>query len=288
MLSLIVNPAAGGGRAGAALPAVQDALTALELPHRVDATSSLVHAAELARRAVEQGDSPVAFGGDGLVGAVAGELRGHPVAMGILPGGRGNDFARVLGIPRDPVRACGVLAAGRERRIDLGLVGERPFVGIASCGFDSAANRIANRSRRVPAGLVYLYGGLGALARWTPARFRITVDGESVDMRGYTVAVANSSTYGGGMRLAPDAALDDGLFDVVLIADLPRPVFLLRLAEVFRGSHVRLDNVRVLRAREVEISAERPFTLYADGDPVAELPVRLRVDPGAVTVRVPV
>jgi YegS/Rv2252/BmrU family lipid kinase len=287
MISLIVNPSSGGGRAGAALPGVRDALERHGLAYHVERTRSLAHARELAVQAATAGEMAVALGGDGLVGAVAGALRGTNGVLGVLPGGRGNDFARVLGIPLEPVAACDVLARGTVRELDLGEAGGQPFIGIASCGFDSDANRIANQTRLVRGNLVYTYGGLRALLGWKPARFELRLDGVAHSLTGYTVAVANSAAYGGGMLLAPDASLQDGLFDVVLIADESRWKFLRQLPKVFRGEHVGLPAVSVLRARRVEIQADRPFTMYADGDPIAELPVTVTVLPGAVKVMVP-
>lgn len=287
-LCLIVNPSAGGGRAGGALPDVQDALRRHGLEHRVETTRDLDHARELARSAAGAGESPVAFGGDGLVGAVAGALRESPAAMGVLPGGRGNDLARVLGIPLEPVAACQILASGQERPLDLGQAGESTFVGIASCGFDSEANRVANQTRVVRGNLVYAYGALRALAAWRPARFTVTLDGDQVhEFTGYTVAAANSQAYGGGMYMAPGASLQDGLLDVVMVSDTPKRRFLRLLPTVFKGEHVNQPGVRVERAREVRVQADRPFTMYADGDPIAELPVTVRALPGAVRVIVP-
>lgn len=287
MLSLIVNPASGGGRAGHALGDVRAALGARGLDHHVELTRSLEHARELARSAQAAGETAVALGGDGLIGAVADALRGTDGVLGVLPGGRGNDFARVLGIPLDPVAACEVLATGSIQPLDLGQIGDMTFIGIASCGFDSEANRIANQTRLVRGNLVYTYGGIRALLSWKPARFTLRLDGETRSLTGYTVAVANSAAYGGGMFLAPDASLSDGLFDVVLIADQPRLRFLRHLPKVFRGEHVGLSAVSVVRAREVEIDADRPFTMYADGDPIAQLPVKVNVLAGAVRVLVP-
>jgi YegS/Rv2252/BmrU family lipid kinase len=287
MLSLIVNPASGGGRAGEVLPRVRAALNEHGLEHHVETTRSLEHARELALAAAGAGEMAVALGGDGLVGAVAGALKHTDGVLGVLPGGRGNDFARVLGIPREPVAACEVLRSGTVRRLDLGQVGQETFIGIASCGFDSVANRIANETRLVRGNLVYTYGGLRALATWKPASFELRLDGEPASLRGYTVAVANSAAYGGGMMMAPDASLDDGLFDVVLVGDGSRWQFLRQLPTVFRGEHVNSPQVQVLRARTVEITADRPFTMYADGDPIAELPVTVSVLPGAVQVLVP-
>jgi YegS/Rv2252/BmrU family lipid kinase len=287
-LSLIVNPQAGGGAAGRSLHAVLTRLHDLGLEPDVRRTDSLDHARALAREATAAGHVAVAFGGDGLIGAVADALRDGDGLLGALPGGRGNDFIRALGIPSDPVAACAVLAGGHERRLDLGRAGERTFIGIASCGFDSIANRVANETRIVRGNLVYAYGALRALAGWSPAAFTVTIDGAAPrQMVGYTVAAANSPYYGGGMAMAPDANLTDGLLDVVLVAEMPRLRFLRLLPTVFSGAHVQQPNVEVLRARSISVSASRPFTLFADGDPIGELPLDITVLPGAVRVLVP-
>ena len=285
---LIVNPAAGGGRASRALPDVVTALTARGLEHHVEQTRSLEHAADLAREATAAGEAAVAFGGDGLVGAVAGALSGCDGLLGVLPGGRGNDFARMLGIPLQPVPACDVLAGDAVERIDLGDVNGRTFAGIASCGFDSVANRIANETRIVRGNLVYAYGLVRALATWKPATFTVELDGGTRTFRGYSVAAANSRFYlGGGMMLAPEASLTDGALELVIISEISRLRFLLLAPSVFRGAHVRQPNVEVIRCTQARISASRPFEMYADGDPIAELPVTVRARPAAVRTIVP-
>jgi YegS/Rv2252/BmrU family lipid kinase len=288
---LVVNPSAGGGKAGRALPDVLPALEAHGLRVRSELTRDLDHARELARAAALTGETVVCLSGDGMVGAVADALRELPDALlGILPGGRGNDLARVLGIPADPVEACATIAAGFSRRLDLGEVGGKAFVGIASVGFDSEANRIANEAPAWLGGLVYAYGALRALLSWKPARFEIELDppGERHSFTGYTVGACNSKTYGGGMRAAPDALLDDGLLDVLALERVSKLRFLTRiLPKVFSGGHVEEPAVKMFRAREVAVSADRPFTVYADGDPIGELPVRVRAVRGAVRVLVP-
>jgi YegS/Rv2252/BmrU family lipid kinase len=287
-VSVIVNPSAAGGRARHALPVVQARLAALGLEHRVTLTRDLDHARELGQAAAAAGEIAAGFGGDGLIGAVAGALHGTGGVLGILPGGRGNDFARTLGVPGDPEAACEVLAHGEITELDLGRVGAATFIGIASCGFDSDANRIANTTRLVRGNLVYAYGALRALATWSPATFEVQVDdGEPRNIRGYSVAAANSKAYGGGMLLAPDASLHDGLLDVVTISYMPKLRFLRLLPTVFKGAHVRQPNVEVVRGHRVRISADRPFLLYADGDPIAQLPVQIEAVPAAVRVMVP-
>jgi YegS/Rv2252/BmrU family lipid kinase len=285
---LIVNPAAGGGRAGRDLPEVEGRLTALGLEHRSDLTRSLEHARELAHEALEGEDVPVAFGGDGLIGAVAGVVSERKGLMGVLPGGRGNDFVRMLGIPRKPAEACAVLAGGRELAVDIGDVDSRPYVGIASCGFDSDANRIANETKLIRGNLVYAYGLLRALTSWRPATFTLELDGEPPrTVRGYSVAAANSRYFGGGMMLAPSASLEDGQLDIVIIKQVSRFRYLLLSPSVFWGGHARLPHVEILRASRLTISASRPFAVYADGDPIAELPATISVRAGAVRVLVP-
>jgi YegS/Rv2252/BmrU family lipid kinase len=293
---LIVNPAAGGGKSARLAPEMERALSGRGLSVRRVATRDLDHARALAREAAGAGETVVALSGDGLLGILADELREIPGSvLGVLPGGRGNDLARILEIPARPSDACSTIADGVRRKIDLGCVSEldgtrpgRAFVGIASAGFDSDANRIANEAPAWLGGLVYAYGALRALLSWRPARFEIELDsGERHAFSGYSVAAANSRAYGGGMLAAPDAMLDDGLLEIVAIERVGRLRFLANLPRVFKGTHVELPTVRVFRAAEATIRADRPFTMYADGDPIGRLPVRVRALPGAVTMITP-
>lgn len=284
---VIVNVSAGGGRAAKLLPEYEAALRARGIPFRTDHTEDLPHAGTLAREAAAAGEIAAALGGDGIVGAVAEALRESDGLLAVLPGGRGNDFARVLGIPKDPDAAVGVIAQGVERRLDLGEVDGRTFVGIASCGFDSDANRIANEAKLVRGNLVYLYAALKALWQWRPADFVLEADGKEWTLRGYSVAVANSKAYGGGMFIAPHAELDDGLLDVVSTRDVSKLRFLSQLPKVFKGTHVENPEVLEFRAAEIRITASRPFVMYADGDPIGVLPATVRAVPGALRVLCP-
>jgi len=286
-LCLIVNPTAGAGRAARLLPDVEAELRALGQRFRVERTTSMEHARELARAAAAAGEVAVAMGGDGLTGAVAGELRGCAGVLGLLPGGRGNDFARKLGVDHDPVKACAVLAAATERRIDLAEVGERTYLGILSAGLDSDANAIANHTRLKLGTGVYAYAALRALKRWAPANWTVSVDGDTRTFAGYSVAVANSGVYGSGMYLVPDASLDDGMLDVVLCEDTPKRTYLANVPKVFKGTHVDAPALQFLRGRSVSFYADRPFTAYADGDPIAELPATVRILPGTLRVLAP-
>ncbi len=284
---LLANPSAGSGHASELLPEVEAAMRGRELEFDLVRTTDLRHGCDQARAAAAQGVIPVVISGDGLIGQVGGALAGSEVPMGIIPGGRGNDLARVLEIPREVGPAVDVLAAGHTRTIDVGEANGHRFLGIASFGFDSDANRIANEAKFVRGHLVYLYAALRALAAWKPARFTLSLDGEKHEFSGYSVAIANSRAYGGGMLIAPDAELDDGLLDVVWTADVGKLRFLRGLPEVFKGKHVEKEEVTVMRAAEVEVSADRPFEVYTDGDHVVDLPVTVRLLPSALQIIVP-
>ncbi len=286
-LALLVNPASAHGRTLKLLPDLERELDARRIPFRVERTRGLEHGVEGALRAADADEIPVVVSGDGLVGAVGGALAGSDTPLGIVPGGRGNDLARVLEIPSEPAAAVEMLAAGRTRRIDVGEVNGKRFLGIVSVGFDSEANRLANETRWLRGNLVYAYAGVRTLVGWKPARFAIRVGEERERFTGYSVSVANNRAFGGGMFVAPDADLSDGEFDVVTVGEVGKLRFLGNLPKVFKGTHVAEDEVRVFRAARLELSASKPFPVYADGEHLTDLPATLRVLPRALSVIVP-
>jgi YegS/Rv2252/BmrU family lipid kinase len=287
-LRLIVNPHAGGGRTLAGLPSAEDALRGHGVEFTVHHTTGIEHAQALAKGAVQAGEVAVSYGGDGLAGAVAHALRGTQGTFGLLPGGRGNDFARKLGIPLDVAGACQVLALGDERTVDVAEVNGRTFLGIASFGIDTEVQDIANATTRLNGQAVYLYATLRALAAWKAVPLEMAVDGgEPLRFDGFSVAACNSGVYGGGMHIAPDADVADGLLDVVSYGDIPKWRFLRGLARVFRGTHLPDPGVRLVQARELRVDAGRPFRIYADGDPIGRTPATIRAVPRGLRVLAP-
>jgi YegS/Rv2252/BmrU family lipid kinase len=286
-LTLLVNPSSAGGKSLKLLPRVEAALDARRAVFRVERTRSLDHGAELALRAVEQGEIPVVVSGDGLLGAVGGAMAGAEAPLGLIPAGRGNDLARALGIPDEPEAAVEVVLGGASRRIDVGEANGKRFLGIASVGFDSECNRLANETHWLRGNLVYAYSMPRTLIGWRTARFTLAVGEERKRISGYFVAVANNSVYGGGMYIAPNAEIDDGEFDVVSIGEGGKLRFLLGLKDVLKGKHLDKDEVDVFRTPRLRIEASRPFPVYADGDHLTDLPVSLRVLPRSLSILVP-
>jgi YegS/Rv2252/BmrU family lipid kinase len=285
--ALLVNPASGGGRALEALPQVHATLDELGAAHRTVTTRSIDHAYEEALHAAAEGETLVALGGDGLLRPLAGAIKGTDAALAIVPCGRGNDLARVLGIPTDPAEAARLAVEGEPRLLDVANVEGTPFMGIASLGFDSEANRIANDAKLVRGNAVYLYALLRTLVMWKPATFTITVDGERHEMTGYTVAVGNSKVYGGGMYILPQAELDDGKLDVMLARKASKLRSAWDVPKLFKGTHGKLDYMEFLRGEEIEVSSDRPFVIYADGDPIGATPAIMRVERRCLRVIVP-
>lgn len=283
----LVSPVSGGGRAPERFAVVARLLREAGAEVAVETTRGLDHAEEAAARAAERGDVVVAAGGDGLVGRVAGALAGSGAALAIAPCGRGDDAARELGIPRDPAALARTLLTAAPREIDLLEANGRLVLGSVYAGIDAAANELVNRGSRVPARVVYPYAALRSLGTWGFPAFAVQAGGGSRRMRAYTVVVANTGSYGRGLRVAPGARPDDGLLDVVVIERFRRRGFPGLLREMASGAHVRRPEVSVVRGPEATIAADAPLVAYADGEPLGPLPVRIRVRERALRVLAP-
>ncbi|MFE8016987.1 YegS/Rv2252/BmrU family lipid kinase [Streptomyces antibioticus] len=284
----IVNPTAGGSTGVAALLRVARLLREAGAGLETEYSRSLAHAQELAREAGGRGRTVLAVGGDGIAGGIGGTLSGTGTVLGLIPAGRGNDFARALGLPTDPEGLAKVLLEHEPSPVDTIEVesaqGRAVALGSVYAGVDALANRHANHTKVLRGSASYYLGGLRAVTTWRPAAYRVTVDGEEHTHRGYTVVAANSAYYGSGRLIAPDARLDDGLLDVVMIRHAPRHLFFTLMNELKTGAHVHRPEVQILRGREIRIEADRPVPYGTDGEVDAVLPVAARVLPGALPV----
>jgi len=286
---LLANPAAGRGDAERRAGALASRLRCAGAEAAVAWTLSDEDARARADRAAGAGAVVVAAGGDGLVGTVAGVVAEHGGVLGVLPAGRGNDFARALGVPLDDDEAVArVLLGEGERGVDLLDAGGRLVVGSIATGIDAAADaRVhARRDRRLPAQAAYHLAALQSLATFRPPDYAVALDGgPELRVRAFTTVVANAPTYGAGLAIAPQAAVDDGLLDVVVLGALRRWRFPGLLAEVRRGAHADRPEVTVLRGRTATVAADRPLAARADGEALGELPLTVTVRPRALRVR---
>lgn len=272
------------------LPRITAALAA----EGVDASVVVSRDAEDLRAAVrgarDAGDERVLVcGGDGSLHLAAQELAGGETALGVVPAGTGDDNARTLGIPRgDAVAAATLAARGPISRMDLGRVvagdgTERVFLGVMSSGFDSLVNERANAMTWPRGDARYLVAILGELRTFRPVSYSAVLDGRRVDGEAMLVAVGNGRSYGGGMRVCPDAVPDDGMLDVTWLHGVGKATFLRVFPQVFSGRHVRSPYVSTTRASRIELDAPGQLA-YADGERVGPLPAVVTVECGALPV----
>ncbi|MCR6032718.1 diacylglycerol kinase family lipid kinase [Nocardioides sp. zg-579] len=293
--TFLVNPASGGGAAPGAVVPVARLLR--EAGATVDVTYSPGPRAMpgLVAAAVERGDVVVSVGGDGMLSSLAGVVAAAGGTLGVLPAGRGNDFARMLGLPDSAEGLAELLLTGTPRRIDLLCASfpggpPREVAGSVYCGVDARAAALVDRAHRLPRRLQYPLAAVGALLTYAPARYRLRVDEDERELEAATVVVANSAFYGKGMRIAPPASVTDGLLDVVVIEAASKAALVRSLPKVYDGGHVDLPEVTVLSGRRVELRADpsraggRPVPVGGDGEPLGALP-GLAGDPLVVEVR---
>jgi diacylglycerol kinase family enzyme len=246
--SFLVNPASGGGAAPDAVVPVARLLR--EAGATVDVTYSPGPRAtdDLVRAAVARGDVVVSVGGDGMLSHLAGAVSEAGGVLGVLPAGRGNDFARMLGLPGEPDAVARILLEAPERPVDLLRLtapGQAPrlVAGSVYSGVDARAAEIVDAMRWTPKKLQYPLAAMRAILTYSPGRFRVSVDGSTQEYAAATVVVANSGYYGKGMHIAPDAAVDDGLIDVVVVEAASRSALVRSFPKIYDGSHVGLDEV---------------------------------------------
>ena len=284
--AFLVNPASGGGAAPAAVVPVARILR--EAGAFVDVTYSPGPAAcrELVAQAVARGDVVVAVGGDGMVASLAGAVVEAGGTLGIVPSGRGNDFARQLGIGGGPEEVAATLLEAAPRKVDVIDVGGRVVVGSVYAGVDSLASELVDRAHRLPRPVQYPYAAVRSVLGFRPSSYDVVVDGEAHRFDAFTVVVANSGYYGSGMHVAPGAVIDDGLLDVVVIRAASKLRLVRALPKLYDGSHVALEEVVVLRGRSVSVQAANPTLAYGDGEQLGPLPVTAEVVPKALAVLV--
>jgi diacylglycerol kinase (ATP) len=293
---VVLNPVAGRDTGRRERPRLEAALQRAcerfpdDATWEIRETSSPGSGTDIARRAAEEGASIVAAaGGDGTLCEVVNGIVGTRARLGLLPLGTGNDFARSLGLAGDIDLAARTLIEGEAAPVDLGKIEDRWFINIAGCGFDAVVARRVNRGFRWLRGTAaYVAAVLQSLATYKPAEMRLNIDGEKSSVRAMLCCLANTESYGGGMRIAPAAKIDDGLLDVCILEKAGTIEFLRAFPRVFAGTHVDHPKFRTCLARRVEIDADQPLPILVDGDVTHSTPAKIRVVPGAIEVMRPV
>ncbi|HEY9392988.1 MAG TPA: YegS/Rv2252/BmrU family lipid kinase [Nocardioides sp.] len=292
-IALLANPTAGRGHADQILDAVTARLAASGAAVKHLIGDDAEHALELARKAAADGvDTVVTLGGDGMVHVAVQALAETEVSLGVVPLGTGNDFARALGIPAgDPLAAADVVVRNHPRRIDLGRSDDTWFATVLAAGFDAAVNERANAMRWPHGDLRYTLAALSVIRSWKPVPYRLEIE----DATGATtvreqdamlLAIANTESYGGGLRIAAECDPADGLLDAILIKPVSRLEFLRVFPGVRQAKHLTHPAFERIRARRIKASAPGVIA-YSDGERLGPLPLDVECVPSALGVLVP-
>jgi diacylglycerol kinase (ATP) len=285
MWLILSNPTSGGGKGSKYLRIIKEYLDSNDLPYRDITSTSYELAAGALNRSLNQDGSDISgvyvIGGDGMVHLAVQELANRDIPLALIPAGTGNDFARSLNLPLDdPLQLLETYATTSPTHLDLGLVNNKIFADILSTGFDSVVNERANRMRVIKGRMKYNIAILLELSTFKPKNYEFRVDSVSFTTKAMLIAVSNGISYGGGMKVTPNAELDDGLFDIMVLGPVSKIEFLKVFPKVFSGGHISHPAVKIIRGKEVSITSDA--VAYADGERIGNLPIKAKVLPRAL------
>lgn len=287
-IAVLTNPTSGKGKGvkvgDVVIPRLTDAGYDVQALIGRDADEAL----DLAKACVADGiETLVVIGGDGMVHLAAQALAGSETRLGLVPAGTGNDVARAIGVPlKDPAAATDVIIGGKERAVDLARIGHRYYVTVLAAGFDAIVNERANEMTWPKGQMRYNLATLAELRTFSPIPYVLEVDGEQHRFDAMMVAVGNTSSFGGGMRITEGAVMDDGLLDVVAIMPMTKLELIRTFPKLFKGTHIHHPKYRHFTGRSITVAAPG-IVAYADGERIAALPLTVEVVPQALRVLVP-
>lgn len=280
MWLLVVNSKAGKGRASKLAGKFEVLLKSNNLPYEIINKATYEETFSEYRLSIASGkfEKVVAIGGDGLVNLCLQEVAEQNIGFSVIPAGTGNDFARAVGSHKKSVNEIfNVVSSQDPTTIDLGLItgafGKRWYVQVLSTGFDALVNNLANRINWPRGQMKYTLATLLTLARFKPIPYELIIDGKQFKQDFMLLSVANGETYGGGMRICPDASNSDGIFDILLVHPVSKIVLLSIFPKVFTGKHVPHPKIDIIRGKKVQISADA--SAFADGEFVSKLPIEI-------------
>lgn len=284
----IVNPVAGGGRAKSLMPAVINRFKEAKADFDLYETRGPRDAIEAAKKAAEEGyDIVVAAGGDGTVNEVLNGIVGSKAILAALRGGKGNDFAIAVNMPKDVDAACRALLKAETKKIDLGKVLDRYFINSVGVGFDAAVALRVNRGVKPFKGVsAYIYAFFATLKSYQTVDMEIDLGNGPVASHPVLVAVGIGQNYGGGMKIVPDAIQDDGLFDICVLDSMSRIKLIYHFPKVFSGKHIFIEEAGMYRSKEIKLRLSETRPLHMEGEILFGDEMHFTLDPKGMTVLV--
>jgi len=276
---VIVNPAAGGGKTLRLLPRIKRWLSEsshdflFTIPESPEEMRS-----EIVRVSVQGFDAVLLLGGDGTVHDALPAILSANIPFGYLPGGRGNDFVRNIGFTADLRKSCRIPSNPLFHQLDLPIINQTPFISTAYVGFDAEVNRLANDKKGYFDGkLGYTICVLKALKNFKPFEIEMTIDGHRFRERVMLVTVANGPYYGGGMKIAPQAIMDDGVLDICIVKEISKLELLRQFPKVFNGTHITHPKIIMASGKKIKITSDESREIFSDGEYVGVLPAEFTI-----------
>lgn len=265
----VVNPIAGGGKAKNLIPLIKEEMDKHKKTYDIVVTKERREAIEIVKNQSKNYEVVVAVGGDGTVNEVAiGLIQGECSVLGIIPGGTGNDMARSLNIPMEPTEAIETLCKGYKKYMDIGLANKFNFLNIASVGFDAEVVRNNIKiKKKIKSGFSYAISVVYTLISFKKKKAEIEIDGKTINEDIYLLAVGNGKYYGGGLKIMPEAVVDDGYLHVCIISNISKAKILFLLPTLFKGTHIKhKKHVKTYKAKEIKLKSEEPLVFNVDGE----------------------
>ena len=284
MWVLVINPVSGGGKGAVLGTEVAGFFAEKQLPYQIITASSAEKLSKSLTEFLEKNSNSIkgviAIGGDGLAHLVLQIVVPRKIAFSVIPAGTGNDFVRAMGSSLSEIRTqLNLVISNPPSKIDLGLAYSEWFGAVLSTGFDSVVNEKANTLKWPKGPMKYNVAIAMELPKFKPLHYVIELDNQIIETEAMLIAVGNGSSYGGGMKVCPDADLRDGLFDVMVLRPVSKLEFIKVFPTVFSGKHVEHRQVDIYRTKRVSLQAQA--VAYADGERIGGLPVRAECIAGA-------
>ena len=287
---VFINPSSAGGRALEAREKIESCLSGSGMDYKIYTTKSLEDMKDVIKTHIPTDfKNFIGAGGDGTAHYMVNELADTDKTIGIIPMGSGNDIAMNLGIPLDVEESCRVIIKGKTRKLDLGVINDKYYyLCIAGSGFDSQVNDLANNTKLPIKGpSKYTYSVYKTLITFRSKRFTFSYDGQVKELDGMMVAAANMPSYGGGMKITPEASPQSGVFDVCIIKKMSKLHFIQVFPRVYEGKHTDDPNVEIFRTEQLTLDSEYNFSVFADGEYICKLPATFKMAPGKIDFLVP-
>lgn len=285
----VINPVAGKGKTLGVIPLIKESFNKDKINYDIKITKRRGQGEEIAKKAAKNGYTHIiAVGGDGTVYEVLNGIKGYDVSLGIIPLGTGNDFVRSIKMPNEASEAIEIIKKGKTKKIDVGKINDRFFLNVSSIGIDAEIVKETEKIKKYFSGTAaYVAGIFATLAKYRSKKVDILVDGKNYSRNVELIAIGNGKYYGGGMKINPDAEIEDGLLDICLVNKMNKLKFIALFLTVFKGKHTKIKEVEIFRGRDINIMSNEPLVLNADGDIIGTTPANISIEKSSINVIIP-